>query len=157
MARKKVEPGHEVVNEEATNTGAESGNTTVLDDLMEGYATYQPDMAPLAAQADGSVNETPDETAQGGPEGAEGEGAIEDAPDTQTPGEGQHTGAEDENTPDDDKGAPDDEEPAVPCTVVLKKGATFRSRGVVFVKDTPVPVAPEVAEKLLRSGMFERG
>lgn len=40
--------------------------------------------------------------------------------------------------------------------IVLKKGATFRTGDYVFVKNEPVPVDGEMAEKLISTGFFER-
>lgn len=41
--------------------------------------------------------------------------------------------------------------------IVLKQGATYRLRGVIYKKDTPVLVDTKVAERLLSTGFFERG
>ena len=53
--------------------------------------------------------------------------------------------------------AEDDECESEPVMIVLKKGGTYRCRGCVYKKGVPAPAAPELAEKLLRTGMFARG
>ncbi len=42
-----------------------------------------------------------------------------------------------------------------PCTVTLKCGGSFTSHGYTFIKDIPVSVRPELAEKLKNTGFFE--
>ena len=48
-------------------------------------------------------------------------------------------------------------EPNETCIVVLKKGSTYRFRGMTFQKDKAYPVEPDVAQKLLKTGMFAGG
>lgn len=45
-------------------------------------------------------------------------------------------------------------EPAPEETIILKKAGTYSSGGTVYIKNVPVVVEPEVAEKLMKTGFF---
>lgn len=58
----------------------------------------------------------------------------------------------------DGSGAGDDSETKPEqCMVVLKMGATYHRGEKVFLKNKPTPCDPDVAAKLLRTGMFAKG
>jgi len=61
------------------------------------------------------------------------------------------TGTPRENTPD--KKAFTGES----SVVVLKKGGSFSSGGQTYAKDVPIPVSPEMAERLLKTKFFVKG
>lgn len=128
-ARKTVKPGHVVESDVAPA----NENSTALDALQESEGPYEPGMAPLAKN---DSPETSPDKPQVSTVDSEGAGPTDNTP-------------EDTNAPRDDFGALG--------LVVLKNGATFRFRGQVFKKGEPTATEPEIAERLINSGMFDRG
>ena len=94
---------------------------------------YQHDMAPLASSGAATASPEAPRTAQSKSEPCAPDKSASDA----------------SNASESDSGRP--------SFVVLKKGGSFCFRGRLFKKDTREPVAPETAERLVRSGYFERG
>lgn len=128
-ARKTVKPGHVV----ESDTAPAAENATALDDLQEPDSVYEPDMVPLA-KAD-SPESSPSEP-QASVVASEAEGPAD-------------------NTPKDADATGDDLEPL--RLVILRSGATFRFRNRVFKQGEPTAVDEEIAERLARSGFFDRG
>lgn len=147
MGRKPVAPGHVVENGVAPVN--ETG--TALDSLQEPEGLYAPGMAPLVnAGTPETLLEAPQAT-QVGPEAP--------SPDTSTPATPDVTD-ETQDEPDTTAPAPTDVESRDPeelRLVVLKNGGTFCFRGQLFRKGEPTATEPETAERLVRSGYFERG
>lgn len=147
MGRKTVAPGHVVEN----GVAPANENGTALDNLQEPEGLYAPGMAPLASE---DPPETPPEaprTTQVDPEAR--------APDTNTP---DAPDATEEVQADTGTVAPapmdvEDDDPEELCLVVLKNGGTFCFRGQLFRKGEPTATEQETAERLVRSGYFERG
>ena len=146
---KSVEPGHRIMTGDGEGAGAEGESATAIDNLVLPDSIYQPNMAPLAAD----IPENSDEPAP--PDGgvsavndAEGSGHDSDIPDENTGviGDGEGAGAEG-----------DGDGQQTTCMIVLKKGATYRFRGKTYFKDKPTPAEGDIAQKLLRSGMFVKG
>lgn len=127
--RKAVTPGH-VVESGAASTDK---SMTALDGLQELEGTYQFDMAPIAVQ------EKP-EASQNEPRAS--------TDDTDEPGP-------DTNTPQGSEAIEDESEPLI--LVVLKKGASFWHSGRIYKNGEANAVDEKTAEKLVRSGYFERG
>lgn len=130
MARRKtVAPGYVVEN----GAAPVDENKTALDGLQESCGPYQPGMAPLVGE------DSPEAGREAPRTSPEDSGAA--SPDNHPPG--------DPDAPGDVRGAH--------TLVVLKKGASFWFRGCVFKKDEPGAVEEKIAERLVRSGYFERG
>lgn len=147
MGRKTVAPGHVVEN----GVAPANENGTALDNLQEPEGLYAPGMAPLASE---DPPETPPEaprTTQVDPEAQGPDTNTHAAPDVTEAPQGEpdttapaHTDAE-------------DDDPEELCLVVLKNGGTFCFRGQLFRKGEPTATEQETAERLVRSGYFERG
>jgi len=146
---KTVEPGHKVVTD-----GAGGECETALDNLLEPQAPYQTNMAPLAKEA-----EAPPDGAGDGAEGTETKEAAPMPAPAKKPGAGgkrkdkagkQLTSADNgaDITAAKEQGR---------CVVVLKNGATYHFRGKVYKNGVPTPVDPDVATRLLRTGLFVKG
>ena len=180
---KTVEPGHRVVTNGNSETRAEGESSTALDELLED-SPYQLGMAPLAseqpdggdtgAQGNGGNAPAPD-TPNTATKAQDAQLGAERSYGDMTPAElralckerglksaanikrevlisslleyDEQQAAATANTEADDG----------VVVVILKKGATYRVRGKVFTKNKPMPVEMELAEKLVRTGMFVKG
>jgi len=139
MSKRTVTPGH-IIEDPSGAAG------TVLDDMQEDDSgVYAPDMAPLAAQP--SPDTEMAQAVAGLGISFTTDGSVDPSMvDAEAPAV----------NPDE---TANEETPAFTnefVTIALVKGATYRFRGGVFTKDTPVPVPASIAARLIATGFFER-